>query len=112
MAWSPCLHCDQRFDGEALNLYCSFYDGDEQERYRLVVCPECAAALLEVWRTRALYRDAYGVWIWHDPSEPPVPRKEAREPREPQTMRRYGPDPDLPWEAPSRPAQRAKSRKT
>jgi len=71
MAWTPCCLCDQRFGGEALNLYLSIYFGDEREPYRFVVCQPCAEHLLEAWREKALRRGADGEWNFVSPGTPP-----------------------------------------
>lgn len=99
MAWAPCLRCDQRFSGEAQNLYLTWFQGDEREAYRFVVCPECADVVVLEWRQRALYKDLDGSWSWHDPSDEPVPRTGPSERAEGPQSRRNGSG-DLPWDPP------------
>jgi len=98
MAISPCLRCQQRFTGPALNLYLSTFDHDQREAYRFVVCFDCASELLTEWRTYALYRDADGQWEYHDPGEGPVAQKHAIDAREPHRNGR-GDLQTLPWDA-------------
>lgn len=74
LAWQPCLRCDQRFNGPALNAYCSVYVGEDAESYRFVVCEPCLDELLDVWRRRALFRSAEGEWEFHDPTDEPIRR--------------------------------------
>lgn len=89
MAWTPCLSCGQRFKGEAENVYVTHPLGDQVERYRWVVCPSCADAVLLAARKTALYRDGDGDWCLPDPDDAGTPRYEASEPREgPQTSRK------------------------
>lgn len=91
MAWQPCLRCEQRFTGEAENVYLTRYEGDSREAYRFVVCPECASSLLEEWRTRALYRDDDGDWCYVEPQDSPVPRITLRQALEQASPRLAGP---------------------
>jgi hypothetical protein len=84
----PCLRCSQRFKGEAQNAYLTFYDGDERESYRFVVCEPCLEELLHEWRCRALFRNTDGDWEAGDPSDVPVPKRAPSEPREVPLKRR------------------------
>lgn len=86
MAWVPCCRCDERFVGEAQNLYLSVYYGDERESYRYVVCAPCADTILEEWRSKALQRDATGEWGFVLPGSPPVRLEAGKEP--PERLRR------------------------
>ena len=56
------MSCDQRFQGEAQNVYLSFFSGDYAAKLRYVVCPACLDGLAEAWLGRALHRDAQGRW--------------------------------------------------
>jgi hypothetical protein len=90
MAWMPCLNCGSRFEGEAQNVYVTYYLGDERESYRFVVCVECVDELLAAWRTRALYRTLDGDWELPELSDAPVPKRGPSEPRETLRQRRSG----------------------
>jgi len=52
----------QRFNGDARNIYLSFFSGDLNAKFRFVVCDTCVEALTEEWLGRALHRDAQGRW--------------------------------------------------
>lgn len=77
MGWMPCLACDQRFKGEAGNLYLQLYVGDQVEAYRFVVCEGCVEELVVMWRSRALWRDADGEWQMADGELPLEARRNA-----------------------------------
>jgi len=74
MAWQPCLRCDQRFSGEARNVYLTYYLGGDVEAYRFVVCPEGCEEVMNEWRSRALYRNGSDEWEYHDPDPDSTPR--------------------------------------
>lgn len=109
MSWQPCLRCEQRFPGEALNVYLSVFAGEEREAYRFVVCPECFELLVAEWRQRALYRNDQGDWTYHDPDEAAGPRYSQAQPPERPGRRSPGPAGDLPWDQAPRGRQRRKS---
>lgn len=109
MAAFPCMHCQRRFAGEAMNAYLSVFDRDQQEKYRLVVCPDCLETVLEVWRQLALFRNGDGEWEYHDPTDPPVPRTTPRDQREAPRSRRDDSGVPLPWDDTPRARQRRKS---
>lgn len=79
MARWPCLHCDQRFEGEARNVYLQIYDGDKKLSLRYAVCPSSVDAILSEWWPKALVRDAYGRWVDADPNKEPESAYEALE---------------------------------
>jgi hypothetical protein len=69
MARVPCFLCDQRFDGEARNVYVTFYDGDLFAKFRHIVCPDCEQSIAEPCLGRALHRDSHGRWVDPDSGE-------------------------------------------
>lgn len=60
LAIFPCYHCDQRYSGEAQNLYLSWFDKDEAVKLRYVICPDCRDELMDHWKSRALVRGTRG----------------------------------------------------
>lgn len=90
MAIYPCLRDQQRFQGEAMNLYLTVYFGDERESYRFVVCPSCAEQLAEEWRENALRRGEDDDWQLPQPGTPPVRLQATGEPQERAPRRRNG----------------------
>lgn len=90
MGIAPCLRCDERFTGPALNAYLTSYSEDQRERYRFVVCLQCHEALVQPWRDRALFDDGNGQWEWHQPELDGMPRLRASEPQEQPSRRRRG----------------------
>lgn len=69
LAYTPCFVCANRFDGEARNVYLTFYDGDLAVKFRHIVCPRCVEVLTEEWIGKALHRDLYGRWRDPEPGE-------------------------------------------
>jgi hypothetical protein len=69
MARNPCYRCDQRFEGEAQNVYLTYYRGDDNVKFRHLVCAACVLALSDEWCGRALHRDVQGRWTDPDPEE-------------------------------------------
>lgn len=63
MAAYPCHRCDQRFEGEAHNVYLTMFEGDEKASFRFVICSGCRDELGEEWVRRALHRTANGDWL-------------------------------------------------
>lgn len=57
------------FGGEAKNVYCSFYDGDDSAKFRLICCPDCEQSVAEQFLGRALHRGSDGRWRDPDTGE-------------------------------------------
>lgn len=62
LATYPCQKCDQRFHGEALNVYLTVYDGHAKGSFRYVICGSCLDELVAEWLQKALHRTLEGFW--------------------------------------------------
>lgn len=64
MARTPCFRCDERFAGDAHNVYWTYYDGEEFVKLRYIVCKGCVEEMASDWVGKALHRGADN--RWHD----------------------------------------------
>lgn len=69
MALYPCQSCQQRYPGDARNVYLTTWYGDDKMALRMAICPSCFDGMTAGWMGHAFHRDAHGDWAEPDPDE-------------------------------------------
>jgi hypothetical protein len=68
MSTQPCSNCRSTTNGRLVYWYLATYEGREERKYRLRLCPVCSEAFMPALVDVADVRDAYGSWLAREAS--------------------------------------------